>query len=179
MPLYDQFRATSPTTMLRHLTNRAFVLVAQFRPDQSLFERYSGSAIQNAFFVTSREDMRMSGLACGLACEHYADARLARFGERNAERIKAVRVATHAFGWVHEPPRDLTADEYVNQWVRSPTVRNVSVNDGSVPSDGKGPHACHWGSTAPSYGVSRPAAALYASGFCPRRCIEGTRQSLV
>lgn len=105
-------RATSPTTMLRHLTNRTSVLVSQLRPDQSLYERYAGSVIQNAFFITSFEDRRMSDLACGLANEHYADARIAQYGERNVERIKAIRIANHVFGWVQAPPRDLTAAEY-------------------------------------------------------------------
>lgn len=112
MPVYDQYRSTSPTTMLRHLTNRISVLVAELRPDQSLYERYSGSLIQNAFFVTSVEDRCMSDLACGLANEHYADARLAHYGERNAECVKAVRVANHALGWVQAAPRDLTPAEY-------------------------------------------------------------------
>lgn len=98
--------------MLRHLTNRTSVLVALLRPDQSLYERYSGSVIQNAFFVTSLEDRRLSDLACGLINEHYADARLAHYGEQNAERVKAVRIANHALGWVQAAPRDLTPAEY-------------------------------------------------------------------
>lgn len=122
--------------MLRHLANRTSVLVSQLRPDQSLYEKYAGSLVQNAFFVTSIENRRMTDLACGLASGHCVDARLAQHGERNAERIKAIRVANHTFGRVQTPPRDLTPAEYeiVDELMRA---------------------------TAPSYASYQPAMAAY------------------
>lgn len=99
--------------MLRHLANRASVLVSQLRPDPSLHERYSGGQVQNAFFLTERENLRMTDLACGLINEHYAHVQISLNNERNSDRVKAIKVAMHAFGWTQAPARDLTDDEYI------------------------------------------------------------------